>query len=109
MSWDKNLFLWNFEKAFDFLELFPHSMKFYKCWRPSGRDINDMKKILTKKHWQLFLLLFGYSCVLIIIHNTTEAQTTKRFGPNLILFDSDYTLSTVPKEICRTGWTRYGE
>lgn len=39
-------------------------------------DLNNMKKILTIRHWQLFFLLFAYWCVLIIILNTTEAQTT---------------------------------
>ena len=41
-----------------------------------GTDVNNMKKILTIRHWQLFFILLGYWCVLVIILNTTEAQTT---------------------------------
>lgn len=38
-----------------------------------------MKKILTIKHWQVFSLLIGYWCILVMILNTTGAQTTNAF------------------------------
>jgi hypothetical protein len=42
-----------------------------------------MKKILTIRHWQLFFLLAGYWCLLVMILNAIEAETTNSLDQTL--------------------------